>query len=114
VKLDPFGINAVLVEPGVIKTDVVNASPTAKKALEPTSAYSELMQKLGETMTSLYANCSPPSLVAEVVLKAATSDNPQTRYQSGPDSEIMFAARRQKTDEEYEKVLQGFLSPQVD
>ena len=114
MKLDPFGINAVLVEPGVIKTDVVNASPTAKKALEPTSAYSELMQKLGEIMTSLYVNCSPPSVVAEVVLKAATSDNPQTRYQAGPDSEMMFAARRQKTDEEYEKVLQGFLSPQVD
>ena len=38
-----FGINVVLVEPGVIKTHVVNASPTAKKALEPTSAYSEFM-----------------------------------------------------------------------
>jgi len=109
----PFGINAVLVEPGVIKTDVINASPTAKKALEPTSAYSGLMQKLGEVMTSLYANCSPPSVVAEVVLKAATADNPQTRYQAGPDSEMMFSERRQKTDEEYEKFLQGFLSPPV-
>ena len=109
----PFGINAILVEPGVIKTDVVNASPTAKKALEPTSAYSELMQKFGKVMNGLYENCSPPSVVAEVVLEAATSDNPKTRYQAGPDSEMLFKERRQKTDEEYEKLLQGFFAPPV-
>ena len=108
-----FGINVVLVEPGVIKTDVVNTSPTAKKALEPTSAYSELMQKFGEVMKALYENCSPLSVVAEVVLKAATSDNPKTRYQAGPDSEMLFKERRQKTDEEYEKLLQGFFAPSM-
>jgi NAD(P)-dependent dehydrogenase (short-subunit alcohol dehydrogenase family) len=109
----PFGIHAILVEPGVIKTDVISASPFAKKALEPTSAYSELTQKMGEIMKSLYENCSSPSVVAEVVLKAATSDNPQTRYQAGPDSEMLFKERRQKSDEEYEKLLQGFFLPPV-
>ena len=112
-EIAPFGINAILVEPGVIKTDVVNTSPTAKKALEPTSAYSDLMHKFGEVMKGFYENCSPPSVVAEIVLKAATSDNPKTRYQAGPDSEMLFKERRQKTDEEYEKLLQGFFAPPV-
>ena len=64
-------------------------------------------------MKVLYENCSPPSVVAEVVLKAATSNNPKTRYQSGPDSEMLFKERRQKTDEEYEKLLQGFFAPSM-
>lgn len=107
----PFGIKSVLVEPGVIKTDVMNASPTAKKALEPTSAYSELLQQFGKIAENLYANCSGPDVVAKAVLKAATAENPQTRYQAGPDAEKLFSERRQKSDEEYEKVLQGFFSP---
>ena len=46
-ELEPFGIRVVIIEPGFIRTNIMNSSVLAKKALDPKSPYFSLMQKVG-------------------------------------------------------------------
>src|SRR5918996_1527421 len=45
-ELEPFGIRVVIIEPGVIRTNIMNSSTPAEKALDPKSPYFPLMQKV--------------------------------------------------------------------
>lgn len=86
-ELDPFGIKVILVEPGVIRTNFGNGTVVAKKSQDSGSAYLSMTRKMNEVLGQLMQNGSPPSLVANVVLQAAKSDNPNLRYLAGKDVE---------------------------
>jgi len=43
-ELEPFGIRIVLVEPGVIRTNILNAMVVAKKSQDPNSPYLQITQ----------------------------------------------------------------------
>jgi short-subunit dehydrogenase len=45
-ELGQFGIKVVLIEPGFIKTNFVNTMVIAKKAQDPNSPYSKMMQRI--------------------------------------------------------------------
>jgi NAD(P)-dependent dehydrogenase (short-subunit alcohol dehydrogenase family) len=45
-ELEPFGIRVVIIEPGVIRTNIMNSSVIAKKAQDPKSPYFSLIQKV--------------------------------------------------------------------
>ena len=110
-EVSPFGIQACVIEPGVIKTHIMEGAPIAKKSME-NSAYSDITQTIGKAMGNMMENqSSPPSVVAEVVLKAATSDNPETRYTAGEDAKMIQQARKTKSDKEFEQLIStSFLS----
>jgi len=44
-ELEPFGIKVILVEPGVIRTNLANAMVVAKKSQDPNSPYSQKCKK---------------------------------------------------------------------
>ena len=44
-ELEPFGIKVVIIEPGFIRTNIVNSSTSAQKALDPKSPYFPLTQR---------------------------------------------------------------------
>ena len=86
-ELEPFGIKVILIEPGFIKTNFSNAMVIAKKAQDPASPYSELMQKIMASTTELAKNASDAELVANIILDAASNLNPRLRYLAGKDVE---------------------------
>jgi NAD(P)-dependent dehydrogenase (short-subunit alcohol dehydrogenase family) len=110
-EVSQFGIHACVVEPGFIKTGIMETTPIAKKSME-NSAYADLSQALGKAMEDTMKNhSSPPSVVAEAVLEAATADNPETRYTAGEDAKMIQQARKTMPDKEFEKLLStSFLS----
>jgi NAD(P)-dependent dehydrogenase (short-subunit alcohol dehydrogenase family) len=111
-ELEPFGIRVVIIEPGFIRTNIINSSTSAKKALDPKSPYFSLMQKVENHFKSMMENASsPPEEVARVILKALTSENPQLRYTVGNDAATIIQARMNMPDEEFRKmVIQNFSS----
>jgi NAD(P)-dependent dehydrogenase (short-subunit alcohol dehydrogenase family) len=111
-ELEPFGIRIVIIEPGFIRTNIINSSTSAKKALDPNSPYFSLMQKVENHFKSMMENASsPPEEVARVILKALTSENPQLRYTVGNDAATIVQARMNMPDEEFRKmVIQNFSS----
>src|SRR6478672_1355565 len=97
-ELEPFGIKVVVVEPGVIRTNIVNGMVVAKKSQDPNSPYSQLMQKIASSFEHMMENGSSPDLVAKVVLKAVTSENPGLRYLAGKDIETWMEGKRNMYD----------------
>ena len=109
-ELEPFGIKVVLVEPGVIRTNFVNAIVAAKKSQDPNSPYSQMMQKMAASFEPLLENGSSADVVAKVVLNAATSENPSPKYLAGKDIETWMEAKTSMSDEEFHNMMkQNFM-----
>jgi NAD(P)-dependent dehydrogenase (short-subunit alcohol dehydrogenase family) len=104
-ELEPFGIKVIIIEPGVIKTNIFNSVVVAKKSQDPNSPYSQIMQKMASAFEEMKKNASLPELVAKVVLNAVTNENPNLRYLAGKDVETWLDAKRNMSDEEFYKMM---------
>lgn len=109
-ELEPFGISVVLIEPGPIKTNFAGGMMMAKRAQNPASPYSGLMQRMSSTIGQMMANGSNPALVANVVLEAATTRNPEFRYLAGKEAEAWIDNRRKASDSEFMKSMKQQMS----
>src|SRR5918997_5698002 len=102
-ELEPFGIKVILIEPGVIKTNIANGMVIAEKSQNPNSPYSQIMQKMSTSFEHMLENASSPDVVAKVILKAVTSENPSLRYLAGKDVEMWIEAKRNMSDDQFYK-----------
>ena len=106
-ELEPFGIKVILIEPGFVKTNFEHAMVVAKKAQDPASPYSELMQKLMANASELAKNASDAELVANVIVDAASNPNPRLRYLAGKDVESWAAGKKKMDELEFFKMIKG-------
>jgi NAD(P)-dependent dehydrogenase (short-subunit alcohol dehydrogenase family) len=104
-ELESFGIKVILIEPGVIKTNIADGMVIAKKSQMPNSPYSQIMQKMSTTFEKMSKNASSPDLVAKVVLQAVRSENPNLRYLVGKDAETWLESKRSMTDDQFYKMI---------
>jgi NAD(P)-dependent dehydrogenase (short-subunit alcohol dehydrogenase family) len=104
-ELEPFGIKVILVEPGVIKTNIANGMVIAEKSQNLNSPYSQIMRKMSTSFEHMLENASSPDVVAKVVLKAVTSENPSLRYLAGKDVEMWIDAKRNMSDDQFYKMI---------
>jgi NAD(P)-dependent dehydrogenase (short-subunit alcohol dehydrogenase family) len=100
-ELEPFGIKVILIEPGFVKTNFEHAMVVAKKAQDPASPYSELMQKIMANASELAKNASDAELVANVIVDAASNPNPRLRYLAGKDVESWAAGKKNMDELEF-------------
>jgi NAD(P)-dependent dehydrogenase (short-subunit alcohol dehydrogenase family) len=100
-ELDQFGIKVILVEPGVIKTNFDSGMVVAKKSQDASSPYFNMTQKMDTVFRQLIRNSSPPSLVADVVVQAVKSENPNLRYLAGKDVEQWVDQKKKMSDTEF-------------
>ena len=103
-ELEPFGIRVVLIEPGFIRTNIMNSSIIAKKAQDPNSLYFSLTQQLERSFKLAMENTSassPPEEVAKVVLQTIRSTNPKLRYTVGNDAASIIQAKTTMSDNEF-------------
>jgi NAD(P)-dependent dehydrogenase (short-subunit alcohol dehydrogenase family) len=59
-EVDQFGIKVILVEPGIIKTNFPDNILKAKRAADPSSPYSELLQSRIERVKTMFENGTAP------------------------------------------------------
>jgi NAD(P)-dependent dehydrogenase (short-subunit alcohol dehydrogenase family) len=103
-ELEPFGIKVVLIEPGFIRTNIMNSSIIAKKAQDQKSPYFSLTQQLERSFKAAMVNTSAsstPEVVAKVVLQAITSESPKLRYAVGNDAVSIIQAKTKLSDTEF-------------
>jgi NAD(P)-dependent dehydrogenase (short-subunit alcohol dehydrogenase family) len=115
-ELKEFGINIIIIEPGVIRTNFVENMKTAGTRSRSESPYADLIGRTLKGFGGLMDNSSPPKLVAEAILNAITSKEPEIRYVVGDDAKSIMKVRESTSDKEfenwmYESVLQekGFV-----
>jgi NAD(P)-dependent dehydrogenase (short-subunit alcohol dehydrogenase family) len=106
-ELESFGIKVVLIEPGFIRTNFANAMILAKKAQDPNSPYSEMMQTIQSNSSEMAKNASPVDSVSSAILKAVTSRRPNLRYLVGKDVETWAANKKAMSDTEFHNTMQG-------
>jgi NAD(P)-dependent dehydrogenase (short-subunit alcohol dehydrogenase family) len=106
-ELEPFGIKVVLIEPGFIKTNFANAMVLAKKAQDPSSPYSEMMQRIQANSNEMAKNASSVDVVSKAILEAVTSKSPNLRYLVGKDVETWAANKKTMGESEFHNMMQN-------
>jgi NAD(P)-dependent dehydrogenase (short-subunit alcohol dehydrogenase family) len=106
-ELDPFGIKVALVEPGFVRTNFSNV--IAKRSLKPNSEYSKMMEIMSGRIEEMRRNSSSPELVANIVLEAVTSKNPNLRYLAGKDVEQWIEQKKKLSDKEFFNMIKQSL-----
>lgn len=107
LELAPFGIDVVIVEPGVIKTEFgdVMMEPLLKRSGE--SAYAELAQNVAQATKRSYegGSGSPPTIIADVVSAAVKARRPKTRYVAGNLAKPLLFIRKWLGDRVFDRVV---------
>jgi NAD(P)-dependent dehydrogenase (short-subunit alcohol dehydrogenase family) len=101
-ELNGLGISVVIIEPGVIKTNALKNAETAHIASKFPSPYADLNERTMKALGALMDYSSPPRLVAEAILDAITSNDPEIRYLVGADAESIMEVRKSTSDKEFE------------
>ena len=102
-ELKQFGINIVIIEPGVIKTKAFEKVKTADTKSRSESTYADLIERVSKGFGKMMDNSSsPPKLVAEAILNAITSKEPEIRYVVGDDAKSIMKVRKSSSDKEFE------------
>jgi NAD(P)-dependent dehydrogenase (short-subunit alcohol dehydrogenase family) len=106
-EIEQFGIKVILIEPGVIKTNFDNNLKIGKKVvIDQYSSYAEMTQKRISGFKPRFESGSPSIEVANVILKAITSENPLAlRYLVGNDAFKLIKIRNNTSDNEFRKLV---------
>ena len=101
VEVKPFGIDVILVEPGLVRTNfegrVGESLEVGVPPQESDTAYADLLAANDKRTTSGYANdfmATGPEAVAAIIVKAVDSSRPRSRYVVTPAAKVMINLRR--------------------
>ena len=109
-ELEPFGIKIILIEPGAVGSNFWKNLKIASKTASPhniDSPYKQLVNDVSESYKQMQQNTIHPSEVANVILQALLSDNPDFRYVVGKDAAAILEARRNMPDREFLHFMKG-------
>jgi len=104
LEMAPFGVDVVIIEPGVIKTNFLNPVKLAKKS-ESDTAYRDITSRVVSGVKMMAEMGTPPKEVADAVVKSIKDDKPLPRYIVGNDASMFLEAKKNKTDIEFENYL---------
>ncbi len=104
LEMAPFGVDVVIIEPGVIKTNFLNPVKLSKKS-ESDTAYSDITTKVVSGIKMMAEMGTSPKEVADAVVKSIKDDKPLPRYIVGNDASMFLEAKKNKTDIEFEDYL---------
>ena len=103
-ELMPFGINVIIIEPGVIKTNFFDSMKLSEKSQED-STYKEITDKVISGVKMMAEMGTSPKEVADTIIKALKDEKPLPRYVVGTDAMMILEAKKMKTDAEFENYL---------
>ncbi|GAA1057885.1 short-chain dehydrogenase/reductase [Agromyces luteolus] len=102
----PFGIEVVVVRPGMIDTEWAGVMAEPILARSGSGAYAALARTVVDSTTRTYdGGGSSPTVVADAVAKAVSARRPRTRYAVGRMAKPLIAARRVLSDRAFDRLL---------
>ena len=103
-ELMPFGVNVIIIEPGMIKTNFFEPMKLGKKA-ENTDAYKNITEKVLSGVKMMAQMATDPKEVSNTIIQAIKEEKPLPRYIVGNDASMFLEAKKSKTDIEFENYL---------
>ena len=114
-----FGVDVVVVEPGIIRTNFDDAAVAAMEAAgDGDPAYAEFNAAVAAATKSVYEEGplsklgGGPEAVAAAIEKALTAGRPKTRYRVTASAKVLLGTRRMLPDRGWDKLVVGGNFPQ--
>ena len=104
LEMSPFGVDVIIIEPGVIKTNFLNPVKLAKKS-ESDTPYRDITARVVSGVKMMAEMGTPAKEVADTIVKAIKDEKPLPRYIVGNDASMFLEAKKSKTDIEFENYL---------
>ena len=104
LEMSPFGVDVIIIEPGVIKTNSLNPVKLAKKS-ESDTPYRDITARVVSGVKMMAEMGTPAKEVADTIVKAIKDKKPLPRYIVGNDASMFLEAKKSKTDIEFENYL---------
>ena len=111
LEVSPFGIDVVVVEPGIIQTAFGEVLSEPLKEISGDGAYSDLVNKLVEGTAESYESGmgSSPQVIADVVSKAVKARRPKTRYAAGKYARLTIFVRKWLGDRVFDRMVMSMV-----
>ena len=109
-ELHPFGIHVCVVEPGFFETSIGDNRLKMRRDAAG-SPYAELFDRFEDASTKAPGGSvrADPQAVADIIVEAATAEQPKRRYPVGRDAEAIAPLHKQLSDEDFENVMRKTL-----
>ena len=103
----PFGIDVVVIEPGLIRTEWAGIAANHLDETAEGSAYASQIKAVANSMRSESTNKrqSPPSVIADTVKKIVTARKPRTRYVVGFAAKPLVTLRHILPDRAFDRLI---------
>jgi len=105
--LAQFGIDVVIIEPGIIKTEFADVVSDGVRKYSKDDEYAEFVEKVAQATKATYAQNkgTEPSVIARVVSKAISAKRPKTRYVAGELARPFMLLRKLTGDRMFDKII---------
>jgi NAD(P)-dependent dehydrogenase (short-subunit alcohol dehydrogenase family) len=105
-----FGIQVVVIEPGLIRTEFANAAVGSMSDVSHEGPYGEFNTAVGRETAGAYEGGlarlgGGPETVARKIERAITARRPRTRYSVTPSAKISLGARALMTDRMWDRFV---------
>ena len=111
-ELKGFGIQVVIVEPGIIRSRFAEAVSSALPQTASGGPYTSFNAAVEESTRNTYEEGSfvgrlggPPEAVAKVIERAITVKSPKTRYRVTPSARLLIPSRGLMTDKTWDRLM---------
>ena len=107
VEVEQFGIDVIVIQPGVIRTEFPEVMEKPMLERSGNSAYGKLAKALAQSMKIAYEEkrSSPPQLIADTIVKALAAKKPKTRYAAGKMAKPLMFFRKHFGDLAFDKTM---------
>ncbi len=107
LELKAFGIDVVIIEPGVIRTEFAEVMSGPMLERSGKGAYAELTHKIAAATENSYRkkNSSHPRVVAQAIARAIAARKPKTRYVAGKMARPLMWVRKYLGDRIYDAAV---------
>ena len=96
LELKQFGIDVVIIEPGIIKTEFGDVMTAPMMERSGTTAYATLAKSVEKATSDSYekGGSSPASVISNLISKAVKARKPKTRYVAGKLAKPLMFVRK--------------------
>lgn len=107
LELKPFGINVIIIEPGLISTEFGDVMSQPMLDRSGNTAYAAMANGLAHSLkvSEEKGVGSHPVVIADVILKAVQATKPKTRYAAGKMAKLLLFLRKWTSDTMFDKLI---------
>ncbi|NUR83698.1 MAG: SDR family NAD(P)-dependent oxidoreductase [Nonomuraea sp.] len=104
MEVQPFGIDVVIVQPGIIRTEFEDPTAEQLREFSGAGAYRQMAENMIKTAGNGLGDGSDPELVATTIREAVEAETPETRYAVGKFADQLLDLNRTMSDREFDEL----------